>query len=419
MNVYSLRTLCFAEAILEGHSRIPQSEISTAMQADYSVCGNNDAGEIAEASKGLQQLASEVDGFPTSQHSLDRGDLFRILSEGRYASASTSSPNSSSLENGPTYLRRALDLPVQDSSGLNLNFQVFPLEAGGQVAVTRFEPENLDSQSRPLVFFTGVARRSAIYFNLLSEIARRDRRRIFAVDHPYVGGSVGGGNQLVSSSLLIASAREALTRLFPVGSGFDILAHSLGTVVARHIYMNPSWIDGLKIHRMVLVAPPPTFMESLMGHHFDLLVGIFNFLDVQRSMSPATSEWARRIVHEERNHYDTRSILGWINEESGFLQRLAKNTDLRYVLPLEDQLFPLRSPENWRQVNIFQIPDASHSSLLFHAPHESGLMETEIIRRALNDTLPNPIPRQTLNTQAAIPLSFRFLGALCDFLGIT
>lgn len=411
MNTYSLRTLCFAEAILEGRSRIPQNDIPSAMQAAHARCANNDANQIAEAATGLQKLASEVGGFPKSQHALDRGDLFRVLSEGRYASLSS--------ENARSYLRRALDLPPHDVSGVSLSFQAFPLEAGGQVAVTCFEPEHVDPQSRPLVFFTGVARRTAIYFNLLSEIARRDHRRIFAVDHPHVGGSVGGGNQLVSPNLLIASAREALNRLFPVGSRFDILAHSLGTVVARHLYMNPDWIEGLEIHRMVLVAPPPTFVESLMDHDFDLLVGIFNFLDMQRSMSPATSEWARRIVREERNHYDTGSIVGWINQEFGFLQRLATNSDLRYVLPLEDQLFPLRSPENWRQTNVFQIPQASHSSLLFHEPNEPGLAETEVIRRALNESLINPISPQTLNTQAVIPLSFRFLGALCDILGIS
>lgn len=325
---------------------------------------------------------------------LDSGDFFELLSRGGVCSSSEEAACRGEL-------RKILNLPETDPEGVTLSFKTSKLTSGGQVAITVIKPSNLDPSKPPIVFAGGLYHKTAVYFDFLVELAKREGREIYAYDSPGVGGSRLDTSDSVNYEMLY----EALTKTLEQVDAKDVvvMGHSLGTIPVRHLYFNQG--DTKKnVAKFVMIAPVPAEAESKSGL---TLAGSFQKCSAVSMLDGEMDPCLAHLFFQ--NHPEEEKT--WLEEITGreifpiniigFLAALSKISDepildvvgkdpkLELILAGDDHLMRISNPESWSKNGITFIDGADHSFIAGHKyATESVDAISQVINKKHNKNLP-------------------------------
>lgn len=347
---------------------------------------------VADPKATLKAMAGLVDGKHFGQE-----DLFYILT---HTEVMTDGVAEKPL------LRQGLDYPAADKAGVKTDFKTLPLEKGGQVAYIVITPEKFDPAKKPLIFLTGLQHKSAIYYDSLVKMAKKEGREIISIDLPSAGGTRLPGNASVYSSDLYDVAVKIIGEEIASGETFDLMGHSLGAIPAVEIRAAfkerklPELLKGRSLGRVVLVAPVPDEEMRMMG---DRINGNFAKLSIfQALFTGGIASAATHLFFNDHSEIDQKDLTAIIGREehssslwstcSNFFSRymdpvmgdVGVDADLRIVFPSDDKLMLLRDQEDWRgKRGVYFIDGADHS---FMAGRYVPQYQLDQLLYALNDT---------------------------------
>ncbi len=325
----------------------------------------NVCGYIPNPFNSIQRIAQLI-----HKESLGQEDLFYLLTHPK--------ENLKNPQDSMPLLRKALDYPPEELKNVELAFHTIPFREDGQIAYITLTPSSIDPEKPPLIFLGGVDHKSALYLSTLSELSKQDHRKIISIDLPSLGGSRLSGDQKVNLTNLLEATSQVIQQEIPEGQRFDLMGHSLGTLILRKIYSErESYSQRMRrtVGKFVLVAPAPAEQEEAMGIHPCWSCSP-NFQDSWRESRAALEAFAA-------NAWSSASLVKNI-DSLPILGELEKDKNLRVVFPEKDHLFPLYNLRKWRgRQGVFIVKNADHS---FLAGQKVSGEEVKVLLDALQDS---------------------------------
>ncbi|GEM_PF-4578961 len=360
VGVISSSAFCLTAEVLKTQRYVPVDQLSKNISADH-----------LNTCQASLDLKSEMEKLARLIHpeTLGEEDLFYLLAHPDEMQAIAQSP-----EEAIPFIRKGLDLPLQDPEGVTLSFHTLNPQEGEQIAYIKITPQAFVSSLKfstslpakpPLITFSY----SSTYLATLAKLAEVDHRTIIMIHLSETGASrVASQTSASTAEDLFTSLKEVMKKEIPGGVRVDVLGHSLGSLPVRMLFAK--WEDfqketGVRLGKVLLVAPMPSRWDRAMGYAMDA---------TQLNPSPHKSYIPDRV--------------GWIQTfgasyELPTFQNLGKDSHLRVVFAGGDTFFRLENPAQWAKIpGVSFLRDAPHN---FIAEQTANAEYVRVLQQALND----------------------------------